>query len=243
MQYKFGRREKRIDTRTFKLRRYLAKLPPIPAAIDWSGKVPVWGVDLNDTLGCCAIAAPAHMTMLWTANAGTEYVPPDSDVLAAYEAVGLYNPSDPSTDQGCVMLDVLNYWRNTGISGRKIQAYATVDCSNLSEIQAAIALFGAAYIGINVTQDDMDSFETQPVWNEPFDPSKIIGGHAIPLVAYDAQGFSCVTWGQVKQMSAAWLTARVDEAYMALSSDFISASGMAPSGFDMAALTADLSAL
>ncbi len=240
MNHKLGKKPVRHDHRTLKLRAYLPSLPPLPGAIDWSLKVPLWNMDLNDQLGCCVIAAASHMDMLWTANAGNEVIPADSDVLAAYEAVGGYNPSDPSTDQGCVMLDALNYWRNTGMFGGKINSYVSLDITSVEELQAAVALFGAAYIGVNLTQADMDN---SGLWDNAFDPNAVIGGHAIPLVAYGSNQFICVTWGAVKTLTAEWLKPRIEEAYCVLSPAWIAANGSAPSGFNAAQLQQDLAAL
>ena len=38
-----------------------------------------------------------------------------------------FRPGDPSTDRGAYALDVLNYWRQSGIAGHRIAAYAAVD--------------------------------------------------------------------------------------------------------------------
>ena len=67
------------------------------------------------------------------------------------------------------------------------------------------------------------------------------GGHAIPIVAYDSAGLTCVTWGTLQKMTWAFWDAYVDEAYACLTPDWIAADGKAPSGFDLASLQADLS--
>ena len=106
---------------------YATALPAIPSAINWYSTPEVqapsfsWGMLLNDRMGCCAIAGPAHIEMLWRDNTGSPFTPEENCVLAGYEAVGGYNPADPeATDNGCAMLNVMNYWRNTGICGHKI---------------------------------------------------------------------------------------------------------------------------
>ncbi len=64
------------------------------------------------------------------------------------------------------------------------------------------------------------------------------GGHAVPVIAYDASGLTCITWGALKRMTWAFWDAYCDEAYACLSRDW--AAARAPSGFDWAALDADL---
>jgi hypothetical protein len=52
--------------------------------------------------------------------------------------------------------------------------------------------------------------------------------------------FTCITWGQLKRMTWPWFQKYCSEAYALISKDWIKASGLAPSGFDMATLEADL---
>lgn len=243
MKFKLGRKPARHDKRTFKLRAYLPTLPPLPTTVDWGTKVTAWQFLLNDSLGDCTCACAGHMEMLWTSDAGTLAVPADSDILTAYEAIGGYQPGNPATDQGCAVLDVLNYWRQNGIAGRKILAYATLELTDQQQIMAAIALFGCAYFGVNLTNADITANEAGQEWSAPFNAADLIGGHAIPAVQYDADGVTFITWGARQRASWAWVLAHAEEAYACLSQDFISGTGLAPSGFNLAQLQTDLAAL
>jgi hypothetical protein len=242
MNFKLGKKPVRHDPRTFKLARYLGALPPIPAAIDWTGKVPLWGMMMNDQVGDCTCASAGHLDMLWTSQASQEFIPADADILAAYTAITGYNPADPNTDQGADELSVLNYWRNTGIAGRKIQAYAQVTLSNVDQVKAAIAFFGGLYAGVNLPQSAMDATVSGLNWSNVTD-TNIQGGHAIPIVAYDASGLTCVTWGQSQRMTWEWLAKYGDEAYVVLSPDWVGANGLSPSGFNIDQLNQDLKSL
>jgi len=51
---------------------------------------------------------------------------------------------------------------------------------------------------------------------------------------------TCITWGQLKKMTWLWFAKYCSEAYALVSKDWIEASGVAPSGFDLATLEADL---
>jgi hypothetical protein len=51
---------------------------------------------------------------------------------------------------------------------------------------------------------------------------------------------TCITWGRPKKMTWAWFEKYCSEAYALISKDWIEASGLAPSGFDLAALENDL---
>ena len=66
------------------------------------------------------------------------------------------------------------------------------------------------------------------------------GGHAIPIVDYDQDGATCITWGALKKMSWNWLDVYCDEAYGLLSRDWLHASGNAPPGFDFDTLSKDM---
>ena len=69
-------------------------------------------------------------------------------------------------------------------------------------------------------------------------------GHCVPAVAYDQRFIYVVTWGAIKTMSRRFYDAYADEAFAVLSPDWINKKvGTSPSGFDMAALTQDLTAV
>ena len=51
---------------------------------------------------------------------------------------------------------------------------------------------------------------------------------------------TCVTWGRLKQMTWAFFRKYCSEAYALVSKDWLQSSGISPSGFDLAALEADV---
>ena len=75
MKFKLGKLAPKNDPRTLKYKDYFKKLPPIPAAIDWTPKVPDWQMLGNDQYGDCTCASAMHMEMLWTSQAGAEFIP------------------------------------------------------------------------------------------------------------------------------------------------------------------------
>ena len=239
---KLGKKPARHDPRTLQMANYLA-LPAIPAAQDWTKKAASgWGMMLNDQLGDCTCAAIGHIIQAWSANAGPKEITlPDDAILKAYEAVGGYKPGKPDTDQGAVELDVLKYWRKTGMDGHKIDAFVALEPKNHAHIQAAVDLFGGAYIGVALPI----SAQKQQVWSvPPGGPNGTgapgsWGGPAVVVEAYDAHGLTCITWGQKKRMTWSFWDAYCDEAYATLS-QLWAGKNPAPSGFDLAALKADL---
>ena len=54
---------------------------------------------------------------------------------------------------------------------------------------------------------------------------------------------TCITWGGLKKMTWAWFEKYCSEAYALVSKDWLNASGVSPSGLDLAALEKDLEAV
>ena len=238
---KLGRKAVRTDSRTLKLAKYMtASLPPAPPAKDWTKGITSWGMMHNDKLGCCTIAAAAHAVQVWSAGASTEVTLPDSQVLHYYEKWDGYNPKDPSTDQGGIELDVLNDWKKNGFDKHKLVAFADPAYANLEQIRQSINLFGGVYIGLSlpVTAQTQTVWDVVPNGGANAKPGSW-GGHAVFVPAYDAKGFTCITWGQLKTMTVAFWNEYVDEAHALLSPDWLAAKG-SPSGFNLVELQTDL---
>jgi hypothetical protein len=246
---KLGKLAPKHDARTFKLERYVKLVPPSPPQASYQAHVKNWPMMLNDSLGDCTCACAGHMIEQWTAyNGGSIITPPDSSILTAYEAVGGYNPGDPSTDNGANILDVLNYWRKTGIDGHKILGYATVNTANLEEVKQAVYLFGNIYLGIQLpisaqSQDGLWTVADGGTNGSPNNAPGSWGGHAIPVVEYDSEELVIVTWGQLWRVSWNFFLDYVDEAYAVLSQDWFDKNQDAFNGFDITTLEADLAGL
>jgi hypothetical protein len=243
--FKLGKHVPKFDKRTLLFGKYLtSQLPAPPAAIDYSKPVPVWPMMGNDTYGDCTCAAAGHMIEEWTANTGTEKTLSDPQILAAYNHFAKGN-----ADAGANMIDVLKFWRKTGIGGDKITAFAQLEPKNNTQAMDAVNLFGNCYIGVALPNfavaPGTDFLQTPwvvpsqgPVGDAAPNPQN---GHCIPAVGYDARNLYVVTWGALKSMSWQFYGAYMDEAYAVLSADWISTKiGTAPSGFNMVALQQDL---
>lgn len=241
---KLGKAHPRHDTRTLQLANYLRTeaLPPPPESVNWGTKVTAWPMMRNDTVGDCTCAAAGHLIQEWTANASSPLVLTDDQIIAAYSAITGYDPKTGANDHGAVELDVLNYWRQTGIGGQKIEAFVALEPRNTSHIKIAVDLFGGCYIGLALPA----SAQRQTIWSVP--PGGPVGqgapnswsGHAVPVVAYDMHGLTVVTWGALKQMTWEFWLAYCDEAYATLSPNWTNVNQKSPAGIDINTLRQDL---
>ena len=260
---KLGKKPAVYDPRTLKYRAFrTTPFPKPPLTLDYSKGVEDWGMDLNGPnhykhgvpgagLGDCVPAAAAHGEEVWTLNAGGSLVKvPNGAVLKKYEAWGGYIPGDPNTDNGCVILQALKGWIKSGFNLHPaLYAFVALhEIGNSSQmtmdiemIKEAMWLFGGVDIGIQLPL----AWQTAKVWdvgpaNDPNYERNSWGGHSIWFVGYNATGPVAITWGSLVQITWAAVTAYVDEGYACLSRDFISATGLAPSKYNFAALDAAL---
>jgi len=241
---KLGRKAIKTDSRTLALGRYFtSSLPAPPSMADWTKGTVRWGMMLNNRLGDCTIAAVAHAIQVWTSNTARKVTPPDSTVETYYQQWDGYVPGDSSSDHGGVALDVLNDWQKQGFAGNALLAFADPKPGNLIEIRQSIALFGGVYIGLSLplTAQKQDVWDVVPGGGAAARKGSW-GGHCVFVPKYDAKGFTCITWGQLKTMTVAFWNKYCDEAHALLSQDWLTAKG-SPAGFDQAQLESDLKAI
>jgi len=223
-----------------------AALPAPPATSDWLSPVPAadWGMLANDLYGDCTCAGVGHKRIGDVyVNQGQTLTVTDADVLALYSAVTGFDPADPSTDQGAVCQDVLEYWQKHGFLGEKILAFAKVDLTDLTEVRQAIALFGQIYTGFNFPDTAMAQFDASQPW-DVVKGARIEGGHCVTIGAYDSDGFECVTWGKTQKLTTAFFKRYFDEAWVIIDTDFVNTqTGKDFQGLDLYTLGQDFAAL
>jgi hypothetical protein len=213
--YRLGKKVWVNDPRSLKLEAYLQTLPPAPPSFDGTQGIPVWGMMANDHVGDCTCAAAGHMEMAWSKLAGTPASFTDQDIL------DLYGRVNGGHDDGAVELFVLKEWRNKGLAGKKIHAYAMVRVADTTLVRQAIALFTGLYIGISLPR----TAQGQAVWddtgqNGPDAQPGSWGGHAVSICAYDEAGLTCVTWGALKKMTWNYWRRYVEEAWAVIPENF-----------------------
>jgi hypothetical protein len=242
---KLGKLPPKFDRRTLLLGSYLTRdLAPPPASVDYAKAVPRWPMMGNDRFPDCTCAAAGHMVEEWTANTGKVRILSDRAVLTAYEQLAGGKPG-----RGLAMLDVLKYWRATGIGGDRIHAFVQLQPRSEGEARDAVYLFGSLYLGLALPDFAVtpgSDFLAVP-WVVPGSGPKgdaapnPANGHCVAAVAYDARNLWVVTWGALKSMTWSFFQTYMDEAYAVLSLDWISTRlGRSPPGFDLETLNRDL---
>jgi hypothetical protein len=242
---KLGKDNPRFDRRTLRIENYVdvPSLPPSPPARSWNVPLPC-GEMGNADVGDCTCAAAGHLVQVWTYSNGGEITIPDPDILYAYSAVSGYVPGDDETDHGANMLDVLNFWRQTGIGGHKILAYASINTQNRAMMAAVVNLFGGVYLGLGLPV----SAQNQALWTVGTGDSAVKyswGGHCTVINGYNivSQIYDILTWGERLPATYQFVEGYSDEGYVLLSEDWVAHGKSAPSGFDVDALKADLTAV
>lgn len=238
---KLGKLAPKRDPRTLKLASYLF-LPSFPERYQWSKKASAhWGMMKNDIAGCCTCAAAGHMLQSWTANCGKELTISDDEVIKAYSDNSGYDARTGENDNGCVELDVLKYWRKTGIGNHLIEAFVSVNLKNINHVKAAIYLFGGIYVGLALPASAQDQMLWDVEFGDDSEPGSW-GGHAVTIIDYDPHGLTCITWGKPQRMTWDFFKKYCDEAYAIISPDFF-AKNKAPNGIAIDELRKDLAAL
>ena len=238
---KLGRLPARHDKRTLHFGDYADDLGAPPDNSMRPQSLVLWRMFGNDQVGDCTCAGAGNREIEVSAADDMPFEPQDSDIITAYKAVSGWNGvlNDPS-DSGCNMMDVLNYWRNTGIAGRKIGAYASVRPTNIRHVKQAVAFLEGLYCGWSLP----DAWLNAPagaVWDAATpNPNN---GHCMIVVGYDESGVSVVTWGALQKITWAGFACACDEAYAIASDDMIGGTGVTPAGFNIGQLILDLQAV
>jgi len=214
-----------------------------PPMVDYSA-IPYIGMLGNDRYGDCVEAASGHVVEQQTfIGQGTEFEVTTAEVLDSYSRITGFDPAKPDTDQGTMIQDGLDDLRKNGFDGHLIAAFAQVDSRNMADVKLAVSEFGAVDIGFSFPASAMDQFNAGLPW-DVVKGSSIEGGHCVIVVGYDDRYLYVFTWGVVQKMTYAFCNAYVDEAWVLIDPDWISAAtGVSVTGIDKAAFGAQFAAL
>lgn len=233
---KLGRLPSAQDDRTLRLSTFRTPgVPPPPPQRLWQTPVPIWGTMGNNQYGNCVICTAAHVLLSMRANESNDNRQiTDNAVIELSREMGALDGYD--------ILQRNKYWRNKGMWGNYLWAFATVNPANAPEVRSAVNDLGCLDIGLALPK----AWQTAPVWDVGIGRSYIPGSwglHSVPIVGYSLAYVYVVTWGAVQPITWPGLTKYSDEAYALLNPEWIARDAVSPSGYDLNALHKALFAL
>lgn len=211
-------------------------LPKAPASV----KVPPvadWGMLGNSTVGDCGPAGLVHGFEASAADTGQTETFPAADQVVSY-----YLSYTGGEDTGVVLSDFLSYVKANGFLGHTVSAYAPVSVSDIPTLMFAVNAYDFCYSGIAVTQAMEQAFAAGEPWTLDDLDSPVMGGHCIPVIAYDSAYLYAVTWGAVQKIAYSAWHYIATESWAVLSGELVK-KGADGHGLNLAALQADLSRL
>lgn len=246
---KYGRRRDKLSLNRphLHLGDYLTgAVPAHPASVDYLNSLSNWQMLGNDTYGDCVAVTWANTRRLVSAYLATENYPSWPEVETVYKT---QNPNFPSEDNGMDIQTLLGWLtKNTPPDGVKALGFASVDHTNVAEVQAAIALFGSVWTGIIVDNNNEIEFNNNQPWD--YNPNSAqAGGHSIITGGYGASeggklsgDEKFITWAQETSFTDAFWSNQVEEAWVVIWPEHMGSKEF-QAGVDLNALAADYQAL
>lgn len=196
------------------------RLPHVPLVVDHYSAVHDFGLYGNDRYQVCGPTTVANLRKMTTKIlTGTEQSPSQADVFDLYRRSGnpRFDPATGAGDNGVVMADMMSALVHGGIAGVRPVAYAQVDVTNLAEVRAATAIFGALALGCDLEAAQRKQTETG-LWD--VQRSAWWGGHAVPAVGYtsaaNGRDLTVVTWSKLVGVTDRFWARQVTEAWVVI---------------------------
>jgi hypothetical protein len=195
-------------------------IPQHPASEDYLSRLSNWRMLGNDSAGDCVAVTWANMRRLMTAFLLTENYPTQDQVWQVYKTQNpQFDPNgDPNVngpgsqaDGGMDIQTMLEYLVKVGgPDGVKAIAFAKVDFTNVQEFEAAHAIFGGIWDGINVSADNQQEFSDGQPWDAV---GTVEGGHSVLSGGY-IPGVRFITWAAETEFTQAFVQQRMEEAWV-----------------------------
>jgi len=237
-------------------RRAPAHIPPLaararlamlqaPPSADWHAKCPADGDDLgNGRYGCCVPAADYRLIQLRRANAwGDSWAPTTDMVLARYSALTGFDPATGLPDDGTDTAEDMQAWCSRGIrldgQNEDVPLWTVVDPAEMQHVNLAIAHFGGVAITLALPAAAQDlAWDRAPGSGADWVPGSW-GNHRVCSGKYDGAVRTVRTWGRDVAMHPEFWSRYVIAVDVALSREWLDATGLSPPGMDWDALRED----
>lgn len=252
---KYGRRSPK-NAPALELKSFLktgasrATIPPHPSSEDYLKVLNNWNMLGNDRAGDCVAVTWANFRRLVTYFAGDERYPSQDLVWEVYKT---QNPDfDPngteqthgpgsSADQGMDIQTLLELLvKEGGPDGSKAVAFAKVDYTNRDELEAALAIFGGVWVGVNVISANMQEFDQGKPWDY-IPHSQPEGGHSILAGGY-VPDVKFITWAAETEFTDSFRAHLFEEAWVVIWPEHLTTAQF-QAGIDVPALTAAYEAI
>lgn len=253
-EFKLGRLPKVISMATPSLGDVMpmaSEWPPVPATgWEYAQQPDTIGMLGNDDWGICGPAGAMHWIQTTTANTMKPLRATLEQCKRLYSQVAGFDenagpPGDNPTDQGTVLLTLLQWWKQNGIAItdyatgaeviHKIEGWASLDLSSIPQMRWAGRMLGGLYVGIECRQNFLTDTGNW-VW-DPKSPRR--GGHCITMPGEGSVGTHIQSWG--KNIPTTWdaMLNTLDEGYAIFTPQWLDKNGRTPKEqLDLTALTA-----
>jgi hypothetical protein len=163
-------------------------IPPYETKVDRIAQIQM-ALDENDRFGDCGpTSCDNHNRITTLVELGREIDATLAEVFDLYRRSGNpdFNPSTGAGDNGVDMATMLGALRMGGLGSRKIVAYARLKDMSDASIMAAIDIFGAVLLAVDlqIAQQDQTN-QPNPTWDYVPGTGEW-GGHAVCAGAYDS---------------------------------------------------------
>lgn len=207
------------------LARYVRSLSPPPASLKQRATVPYCPrLDRNNELGDCGAVGIANGARADAALRGFGLDIPTGRVVDGLYARGGYREGHPETDNGLVLVDVLQGMvRKAWDAGDQLPLtgpWATVDPDDRAMLARCMDRIGWVYAGVDLAPADMavDLWDTSLPASAGDPMPRPDLGHCVVPLWYDGLGdddlVHVATWGIIMRATWRWLHSRLREAHI-----------------------------
>lgn len=226
MSERLGKLEYKPDDRTARLATWMADTVVVPKKYDFDrGRAPFpldpWG---NEEWGDCVRAGRCNHTLRLERieTRRTVHVTADQVINSYKHATGAVSPGD-ANDNGLVVLDDLNDWRQNGWTiggkGYTIAAFGELDPTDFEQLKSATYLFHGIQLGFWLPRAVQGASEwtyhgeTGPEWK-----AGSWGGHLVYSKMYADGSAEVLSWGRRIRVSKEFIAKYADEAWAVVDS-------------------------
>jgi hypothetical protein len=188
-------------------------VPEHPPEVDYLARLQEWQVLGNDQVGDCNAVTWANMRRLVTATLAAERYPTQEQVWEFYRTQNsrfdpdgspeTTGPGSPADGGMCIQTGLDHLHQHGGPDGVRPVAYAKVDPTRVDEVDAALAVFGCLWLGIEVLDVNMLQFRDGFPWTSAR-YANVDGGHAVLAGGYRRSDVKMITWGRETTLEASY---------------------------------------